>query len=72
MKIGKGYSMQRKQRDPKRIAEILDLLDIIWTNQPDMRLGQIISCFNCPNYDIFYLEDDALKERMLTYLQENQ
>lgn len=64
--------MENKQRDPKRIARILDLIEVMWVNYPDLRLGQIISCFNRPNYDIFYLEDDVLEERILTYLQENQ
>jgi uncharacterized protein YihD (DUF1040 family) len=51
-------------RDPKRIAEVLDLIEAIWKKHPDLRLGQLI--FNtCPRQDdLFYLEDDELYKRL--------
>lgn len=41
-------------RDPERIPKILAVLGELWSENPDLRLGQIIS-----NADItFYTEDD--------------
>jgi uncharacterized protein YihD (DUF1040 family) len=50
-------------RDPKRINDLLKVLEETWRKEPDLRLGQIIvSAANlsgrqvvCP--EIFYLED---------------
>ena len=49
-------------RDPKRIPEILKLLQECWENVPDWRFGQLIE--NLKRYigsaDLFYIEDDKL------------
>jgi len=55
-----------KQRDPQRIAKVLKVLENVWRDAPDLRLGQIIvSAANlsgrqvvCPA--IFHLEDEDL------------
>ena len=55
-------------RDPKRIPEILKLLQECWENVPDWRFGQLIE--NLKRYigstDLFYIEDD----RFVQYLKE--
>ena len=63
-------------RDSKRIKQILEKLEEFWNNNPNMRLGQIIS--NCVraydgrlNCDPFYLEDEDLidgLEKLDSYL----
>ena len=53
-------------RDPQRIPAILKILERVWGNEPDLRLGQlIVTAANfsgrqvvCP--EIFYLEDNDL------------
>ena len=55
-------------RDPKRIADVLKVLEKVWREEPDLRLGQIIVNATkarssgrqivCP--EIFYIEDDNL------------
>jgi uncharacterized protein YihD (DUF1040 family) len=51
-------------RDPARIKRILSLLERVWHQNPDMRLGQIVT--NATSTDPFYLEDDKLE----AYLRE--
>lgn len=51
-------------RDPKRIKIILDLIDLIWSKNPNLRLTQIIgNCYSCQD-DNYYIEDDDLEERL--------
>lgn len=52
-------------RDPKRIKTIIKKLEKYWSENPDLRLGQIIA--NCVrahdgrlNCDPFYIEDEDL------------
>ena len=53
-----------KMRDPTRIDEMLDLLRQIWTQEPDLRLGQLV--FNAARMrtpeinDIYSIEDAVL------------
>lgn len=54
----------RKERDPKRIDEILDLLKTHWHNHPDLRLCQLIWAIVSSKKDPFYLEDNDF-ERLL-------
>lgn len=57
-------------RDPKRIDRIINKLSIVWQNQPDLRLNQLIESiieYNQYKGDIFYLEDDDF-EIMLSNL----
>lgn len=48
-------------RNPKRIDRIINKLSIVWQNQSDLRLNQLIESiikYNQYKGDIFYLEDD--------------
>lgn len=50
-------------RDRNRINKILDKIEAIWINNPDMRLGQLLVNL-APlrlNNDIFYWEDTDLE-----------
>lgn len=50
-------------RDPKRIKEIMSLLEKAWELAPDWRLCQLISNLHGTGpQDIFYTEDDVLKQ----------
>jgi uncharacterized protein YihD (DUF1040 family) len=55
-------------RDPKRIPQILTVVQVYWEKNPDLRLGQLIQNFAMvEGYDDAYsLEDDALVELILT------
>lgn len=59
-------------KDPKRINKIIDILKSYWNSHPDLRLGQILSniASSCgEGIDTFYLEDDVLKEKLITLLK---
>ena len=50
-------------RDPKRIDEILEVIRLVWTESPDLRLGQIIVGSVAPKQpcpEVFYIEDSEL------------
>ncbi len=59
-------------RDPKRIERILEELKAFWTNNPDLRLGQVlvnlIESYQCHDgpwqminlAEVFYIEDDTI------------
>ena len=52
-------------RNPERIPEVLKELEEFWKQNPDLRLGQIISNLSYEsmrNNDPFYMEDDDLLE----------
>ena len=49
-------------RDPKRIRPLLDRLEAVWTQYPDIRLGQMLIVAS-PN-DLFSVEDDRLIVRI--------
>ena len=52
-------------RNPERISKIIKELERFWEENPDWRLGQIISNFSYEimgNNDPFYLEDTDLLE----------
>lgn len=51
-------------RDPKRIAEVLDLIEAIWKKHPDLRLGQLIENTVSSTEALYYLEDDELYKRL--------
>ncbi len=56
-------------RDPARIHEILPLIERIWRDNPDMRLGQMLCNLLDPNPNkLFYVEDDVLLERLREFL----
>lgn len=53
-------------RDPKRIDRIIDLLEEIWHENPDQRLGQLIANLFPEVWDyttsiIFHMEDDLVE-----------
>lgn len=50
-------------RDPKRIKRILKKLEIAWTQNPDLRLGQFIYNLSGDG-EVFYFEDSFLEERL--------
>ena len=61
-------------RDPNRIYEIMTLLQAGWQKVPDWRFGQLIE--NLTRYigvdDLFYVEDDKLKEKIIDYFDFNK
>lgn len=54
-------------RDPKRIPEIVRLLECVWFQHPDLRLGQLVefvaSSVN-KTVDPFFVEDDSYLDGM--------
>ena len=56
-------------RDPNRIYESMALIQKGWSKAPDLRFGQIFE--NLKRYigvdDLFYIEDDRLKEIIIDY-----
>ena len=56
-------------RDPKRIKELCNIIETVWEKVPDWRLSQLL--YNATGkYDIFYVEDDAIKNTLLALLDE--
>ena len=54
-----------KGRDPQRIDELMSELERIWKEHPDTRLGQLlISCVDGDADKLFYMEDEALLEKL--------
>lgn len=52
-------------RDPKRIDRICAKLAEVWSKQPDLRLGQLISnLMGTGKQDVFYTEDDEWEEML--------
>ena len=51
-------------RDPARIPKLMGLLQSAWQTDPDMRLGQLLSCVINNDEDVFNVEDDVLHERL--------
>lgn len=55
-------------RDPKRIKRILLIIEKIWTDNPDLRLCQLIG--NCWIVgDNYHREDDELEKKLLEIYQ---
>ena len=53
-------------RDPNRIPIILAAIKALWEQYPDWRLGQLIVNVG-ERSDPFYVEDDDLLHRILTW-----
>lgn len=51
-------------RDFNRIDEILSDIRTLWTNYPDMRLGQLLENFVFNTDTMFYQEDDVTDEKL--------
>lgn len=50
------------QRDSKRIARILGLIQEIWEMYPDSRFTQLLTNLKTIDFKDFYLEDDKLEQ----------
>lgn len=46
-------------RNPERISEILNRIEKIWEQNPDLKLGQLIGNVIDPKY-LYEIEDDVL------------
>lgn len=59
-------------RDPNRIPKILRLIEMIWTDHPDLRLCQLIgNCF--PTGDNYHKEDSELEMKLVeTYISDEE
>ena len=58
-------------RNPNRIPEMIELISKVWERYPDLRLGQLIINAALPRDpcpQVFYIEDDVMKERLLSML----
>lgn len=53
-------------RDPKRIPSLLAQLQMIWSNNPDLRLGQLISNV-IRDPALYYVEDQQLIDALKQY-----
>lgn len=53
-------------RDPERIETVLEELEDYWSDNPDLRLGQILSNISQKKgyKDSFYIEDSELIEEL--------
>ena len=62
-------------RDPKRISQMMNLIQRGWKTVPDWRFGQLIE--NLSRYigvdDLFYIEDDKMMKVIAEFfdLEEN-
>jgi hypothetical protein len=59
-------------RDLSRIESVLSGLREVWSQHPDLRLGQLVVIASRPKTpcpDIFYLEDEALIDGLRAYAQ---
>ena len=56
-------------RDPKRIKKVLKVLEGVWKQYPDLRLGQLLENALPANQNcIFYLEDGDLILALLEFV----
>ena len=53
-------------RNPQRIDNILNRLKIVWKDNPDLRLGQLLLCVT-DTYRLLYIEDEALIQALENY-----
>jgi len=52
-------------RDKARIDRILSLIEKFWKENPDLRLGQLLTIINEDfEHNTFYYEDDELEENL--------
>lgn len=55
------FKFFNKPRNPNRIHEIMDKLQIIWEQSPDLRFFQLLNAMGLDSrVDYFFLEDDEL------------
>lgn len=58
-------------RDPNRQLAVLTILENVWRNYPDMRLGQLLSCA-AHGKDLFYIEDDELVTKLVDFFSQQE
>lgn len=58
-------------RDKKRIKVILERLEKVWDEYPDLRLGQLILNV-CSDPVLYYLEDNELLDAMESLYLKNE
>lgn len=56
-------------RDPDRIPKVLDRLQTVWEQWPDLRLGQLIYCVTA-KHDLFMIEDDKFLKLLAEWQSE--
>ena len=56
-------------RDPKRIKRILQLVEIVWEDNPDWRLCQLIINALQINSDPFYIEDEEIEKKLIELMR---
>ena len=56
-------------RNPERIYPLTRLLYLLWSAQPDMRLGQLLTVLCGVKTDIFNVEDDDVAALLLLALK---
>lgn len=56
-------------RDPNRIPEILTLIQKAWTEFPDLRFGQLLMNVTSNRDNVYYVEDDVLKDDLEEWLE---
>lgn len=62
-------------RDKKRIPKILNQLEQIWNENPDLRLGQIIMIATRPKStcpEVFYIEDEEILKGIKSIGKKNE
>ena len=63
------HNRSKQMRDKNRIPEILQELERVWRDNPDFRLGQLITVAarpSSPHPTTFYIEDDKMLEGFKT------
>ena len=60
-------------RDPKRIVKICKLLEKVWAQDSDLRLGQLLTNLaritNPDRVNLFYLEDDEMEDLLRRFVK---
>lgn len=54
-------------RDKSRIPKVLKLVEEVWTENPDFRLGQLIVNAvrpSVPTPEIFHIEDEIIEQKL--------
>ena len=58
-------------RDPDRIRRVLEVVEKVWEQHPDWRLGQLIENLAAWGEDsVWNIEDDALVNEVQTHLNQ--
>lgn len=58
-------------RDKRRIKDILERLEKVWDEYPDLRLGQLILNV-CSDPVLYYMEDDELLNKIESLYLKNE